>query len=196
MNNPYLEITKNIFDSMNIQIPDEELLNFSKLFNKRTFKKGEFFIQAGDNSYDFLFVTKGLLRSYYITFDGDEYIIAFRKEFDLMLAYYTVMTGRPSNFYVEALEDTEVLVADFREFEKFYDQHPIWNKVARIFYSENYISKSAREENLLLKDATNRYLQFVEDNPGLAERLTQKHIAQYLGISAISLNRIIKNLKK
>jgi CRP-like cAMP-binding protein len=58
-----------------------------------------------------------------------------------------------------------------------------------------FIKKERREATLLLDDAKTRYLNFLEEYPGLETRLKQYHIASYLGITPVSLSRVRAQLK-
>ena len=58
-----------------------------------------------------------------------------------------------------------------------------------------FIIKEKRESELLLNNAQERYLQFLEDYPDLENRISQYHIASYLNIAPESLSRIRANLK-
>lgn len=53
-----------------------------------------------------------------------------------------------------------------------------------------YIKKETREAEFLLDDAETRYQRFQSSYPGLEERLTQYHVASYLGITPVALSRI------
>lgn len=59
-------------------IPDGEWINFAKIFQRKTFKKGEYFVLAGNFSTNFGFVEKGLMRYFYTTFEGHDFHQAFR----------------------------------------------------------------------------------------------------------------------
>jgi CRP-like cAMP-binding protein len=59
-----------------------------------------------------------------------------------------------------------------------------------------FIEKEKREREFLSEDATARYLSFKQNNPGLEEKVSQYHVASYLGITPVALSRIRKNLKK
>jgi CRP-like cAMP-binding protein len=57
-----------------------------------------------------------------------------------------------------------------------------------------FIKKDQREYEFLLLDATQRYQNFLCDYKNLKERIPQYHIAAYLGISPVSLSRLIAKM--
>ncbi len=50
--------------------------------------------------------------------------------------------------------------------------------------------KEEREVQLLTMNATRRYLRLSESSPWLLQRVSQRHIATYLGMTEVSLSRI------
>ena len=56
--------------------------------------------------------------------------------------------------------------------------------------------REEREEGLLLKDASQRYLEFIAREPALADRIPLHHVASYLGITNVALSRIRRRLRE
>lgn len=187
----YIPKLRKAFLKFEENVPDEELHRFLKICKPTKIKAGAHYIEAGTNATSFAFVMSGLFKYYYTTFDGKEFIQAFKDEYEFMLSYYPVMTGKPSPFGVQAIENSEILIGDYRELEQFYVTSQMWNNVARKFYQLNFIRKVEREFDLLLYDATQRYEKFIVDYKDLLPRLTKQQIAMFLGISPVSLSRII-----
>lgn len=177
-------------------ISNEEWVKFVALFKVKHFKKGEFFVNAGTYSTDFGFVEKGLFRFFYTTYEGEEFNQTFKKEFDHMLSFTSILLNEPSNFSIQALEDSVLHVADYREFEAFYDRHPSWQQLGRKIAELNFIIKTKKEEAFLLYNAPERFENFKKKYPEFLKRVPQMHIASYLGISAETLNRIIKKSRE
>lgn len=191
----FLEKILTFLESLS-HIPQDEKEKFCKLFKARQLKKGDYFVQAGTSSTEFAFIEQGLFRFFYITLEGQEFNMTFKRENDHMLSYYSILVGDVSNFSIQAMEDSIIHVGNFKEFEKFYDSHPCWQEIGRKIAEMNFIIKSKREESFLLYDAPTRYEQFCQTYPDLIKRLPQMHIALYLGVSPETLNRIIKKKDK
>lgn len=191
----FFEVIKYQFLTM-AKIPDEEWDAFVKLFRVKQLKKGEFFVQAGNFSTDFGFVEKGLVRFFYTTYSGEEFNQTFKKEYDHMLSFTSILLNEPSNFSIQALEDCVIHVSDYRQFDEFYKRHPSWQELGRKVAELNFIIKTKKEEQFLLYNAQERYENFLISFPDLAPRIPQLHIASYLGVSAETLNRIIKKKKE
>jgi CRP-like cAMP-binding protein len=177
-------------------IPDNEWNEFEGLFKPRIIKKNEYFLHAGQFSTDFGFVEKGLVRFFYTTFEGAEFNQTFKKEGELMMSFTSILLNEPSNFSIQAIEDSLIHSADYKCFEKFYQKSSAWQELGRKIAEINFIIKTKKEEQFLLFSAQERYENFRRDFPELAKRVPQMHLASYLGISPETLNRIIKKARE
>jgi CRP-like cAMP-binding protein len=185
----------NLFRQFGIDLPEEETQRLNSILRPVKYSKNQYFVTAGDQIKKFGIITQGVVRFYYNTYDGKEYNQTFKEENEFIMAYYPIMTGNPSPFNIQTLEDSVILEGDFSEFEQFYDKHPIWNQVSTKFYQYNFILKAEREADFLLYNATDRYIRLAQKKPQLVKRLPQNQIALYLGINPVSLNRIIRQIK-
>ncbi|MGK0366873.1 MAG: CRP-like cAMP-binding protein [Thermoproteota archaeon] len=176
------------------ELPEEEWQRLKGILNERKLKKDDYFIQAGEKSTEFAFIGTGLVRYFYTTFDGNEFNQTFKNDKDFILDYYPMLTGEVSPLSVQALEDTTIYSGCFEEFTHFYDIHPCWNKLGRKMAELNFLQKCSRERQLLLFDATGRYLNFIKEFASILDKIPQYHIALYLGVNPATLNRLIKKL--
>jgi CRP-like cAMP-binding protein len=186
-----------LVDKLNIteMIPKEELARFCARRKVITVKKNEFFLQAGVVPDRIGFNLAGLLRLYYIDDKGNEITKHFCLENTCAISYAAFIQREESKVYIQALEDTRLLVVDYRTYCKLLDSHSCWREVARKLAELIFILKQKREAGLLLHDAGERYMQFLADYPNLENRISQYHIASYLGIAPESLSRIRAHLK-
>jgi CRP-like cAMP-binding protein len=170
--------------------PQYELEHLMKLFQSRILKQGDYLAQAGESSTDLAFVNAGLLRFYYQTEDGKEFNKSFITENQFAAAYSAYLTGNPMRFTIQALEESHLLVCNLASVVALFDRHPCWERLGRVLAEQLYIKKETREAEFLLDDAETRYHNFQSSYPGLEDRLTQYHVASYLGITPVALSRI------
>ena len=171
-------------------VPDEELQKAKDIFHPVRLEKECFFVRAGEIPQTLGFVVSGLLRFYYIDAAGNEFIKSFSIENGFVAAYSGLLLGEPSRLFIDAIEDSLLLVAHYEAYQTLSAGHPCWQIINRKVAEGLYIKKEKRESQLLLDDATTRYLRFLKEYPGLEGRLKQYHIASYLGITPVSLSRI------
>jgi CRP-like cAMP-binding protein len=176
-------------------IPDTEWDHVETLFTPQIFKKGDHLVRAGDPTDSMYVITKGLTRSYFIDFEGKEFNKIFLAENDVASAYVELLNKIPARLNIEALEDTETLTIKFKDVQSLYLRHQCWNEVGRKVAENFFIVKEQREYEFLLLDAKERYLNFLKDYSYLKDRIPQYHIAAYLGITPVSLSRIINTTK-
>ena len=158
-------------------------------FQKKKYEKGDLFLSAGQVSKKLGFISKGFFRKYYIR-NGDDINFWFYKENQFLVAYRSFLDQSPTNFHIEALEDSEIIYLPYNAVQEMYAHSHDWQVFGRLICEKMYIAHHTRIENLLLKDATARYHDLVKDYPDIVNRVPQYHLASYLGIKPQSLSRI------
>ncbi len=189
---------KQLADSMNFLagVPKAELRKLLKRKQIIHLKKDHFFLQAGEIPDHLGYNISGLLRLYYIDVNGKEFTKHFCLENSVAVAYGPFLRREPSEIYIQALEETKLLVIDRKIYNDLLNGHPCWQTVAKKMAEFIFILGQKRESELLLVDAQERYLHFLRDYPNLVNRISQYHIASYLGITPESLSRIRANIKE
>jgi CRP-like cAMP-binding protein len=170
--------------------PEVELERLLKLFSQRTLEQGALFLQAGNRSTELAFVNSGLLRFFYQTEDGKEFNKSFIPENEFAAAYSAFLIDMPARFSIQAMDESHLLVCDLKSVIDLFDQHSCWERLGRMLAEQLYVKKEIREAEFLLDDAETRYHNFQIAYPGLEDRLTQYHVASYLGITPVALSRI------
>lgn len=185
-------------DSMNFihDIPEEELKRLKSLAKPLNIRKHEYFLMAGETPGYVGFNVSGLLRYYYIDKNGTEITKHFCFENTCVLSYGAFLQQIESKYFIQALEDSQLFVIDYQTYQNLLSTNICWQVAARKIAEMLFILKEKREAELLLNDAQERYLVFLKDYPNLENRLTQYHIASYLGITPESLSRIRANINK
>lgn len=153
--------------------------------------KHEFFCVAGSTPTSFGFVHSGLLRVYVSDDEGREYNKIFFDEGTFPGAMAALLTGQPSVFAIEALEDTCMLRIDFEGYRALLRRRAdlMWFHIK--YLEHNWLlKKEPRELALVHDDASERYRRFVREYPELHERLPLFHVASHLGITPTQLSRI------
>lgn len=176
-------------------IPTGELKKAEAIFHPLRLDKGHFFVRAGATPQTLGFVISGLLRLYYIDKEGNDFTKSFCMENSFVAAYSALLLAEPSRLFTETVEDTVLLAANYDAYNTLSNGHHCWQIINRKLAETLFIKKEKRESELLLDDATSRYLKFLADYPGLEARLKQYHIASYLGITPVTLSRIRAQLK-
>lgn len=188
----------NLLKSKTISLNEESITLLKNIFKPKLLKKDMFFLQEGEKSNEIGVIVKGIFRSYYIDKIGNDITKYFYEEGGILFSYVAHLCQNESMYYIQALEDSEILVAKISDFEKIVEG----NYQLLLFYKKMIdsvlIMKEEHASSFKLLDSMERYKHFLAVYPDLEKRLKQCHIASYLGITPVSLSRIRKksNLNK
>ena len=174
---------------------EDECEMFIPYLHRKTLQKGDFFIQPDQKVNEIAFVENGALRFYYLL-DGKEVNNHFFLENDYAVSYLDFLKGRPSRYFIQALEPCELMTFQAQSLQLAYDQSKNWERFGRIIAENVYAIASGRFESFLFLSAKERYLQMLEEYPRFIQRIPLYHLASYLGIERESLSRIRKELAK
>jgi CRP-like cAMP-binding protein len=176
--------------SKHIHLTGEEKEFFISLLQSKKLRKRQYLAQAGEPCRYECFITKGCLRQYYVDDNGAERILAFAVEDYWMSDMHALITGDGALTNIDALEDCELVLIEKKAFEELLIRVPKFERFFRIILQRAFVSHQRRIiENISLQ-ADDRYSRFAERYPALEQRLPQKQIAAYLGITPESLSRI------
>jgi CRP-like cAMP-binding protein len=101
-----------------------------------------------------------------------------------------IINDEPCQYFIQALEGTELMLADYKALYNTGINDPEWLRLELKMLQRVFVKSARREARLLLGNAELRYKWFCKEYPELVERLTQYHIASFLGITPVSLSRL------
>lgn len=185
-------ILRNI--SRHIQLDQNETDYFISILQVKRLKRKEFLLKPGEISRTENYINTGCLRTYTVDENGVEHILMFATEDWWTGDLHSFLTQSPATYFVEALEDTEVIQYTKENLEKLLIQVPKFERFYRIALQKSLISLHQRISQNLSQSAEERYLNFLKKYPHLQERLSQKQIAAYLGITPIFLSMLRKKM--
>ncbi len=177
-------------------LSEQEIDALTSSLQSKTFRKGEFLLHAGEVCAYAFFVEKGLLRSFTTDESGKEHVIQFGPENWFVTDRSSAYFHEPSDFAIEAIEETRVVLIDAAFISNASTMHPSFMQFNEKAL-QNHIRQLQKRINLLLSaTAEKRYLDFIRLYPDLTLRVPQWMIASYLGITPESLSRVRKELAK
>lgn len=170
---------------------NEEEFEFAKtLFIPKKLRKKRFLLQEGDPCKYTIFVEKGLLRSYTIDEKGSEHILQFAMQGWWSADLYSFLTGEPSEYNIEALEESELLLITKPSWDILLKEVPAFERYFRILIQNNLIVTQRRLMGTFSTTAEERYHKLLQDFPDISQRVPQHMIASYIGITRETLSRI------
>jgi len=165
-------------------------------FEFRTLSKNEFFLRAGQTCRAKAYVNKGCLRSFVIDDKGHERIMFFPMEDWWAGDFESYYSQQPGTNYIQALEDCELFVITKQAFDTLENQIPKLKQWYNVKMIPAVSASRKRLEDLKTLTPEERYLQLIEKQPTIVQRVSLKHIASYLNIEPPSLSRMRKRLSQ
>ncbi|WP_294210893.1 Crp/Fnr family transcriptional regulator [uncultured Chryseobacterium sp.] len=179
-----------------LEVPLEKVNMCSLHYESKKVSKNQFLLQYGEICRNIYFVEKGLLKMYSIDKNGKEHIIQFAPESWLISDRSSLYFNEKSIYYIEAVEDSEVLFLHPDFFSRLVEQFPNSIEKSDIIAQKHIRSLQDRINSLLGETAEERYMKFIRMYPDLLLRVPQWMIASYLGITPESLSRVRKELAR
>lgn len=188
-------MTNSLLDNIQhlITLSQEEKDIITSLFKKKTYKKGDFFLADGQICKQVGFVTKGLMR-YYINHDGEEKTYAFSQENQYVCNYESFLPQNPSSKIIQALEDSEVFVISHSDLQSLYANVREGERYGRIAIEAVFLQMLKDINSFYTETPEVRYERFLNSHPDLQQRISQYHIASFVGVKPQSLSRIRKRI--
>lgn len=152
-------------------------------------RKKEHLISEGSVC-DFIgFVSSGTLRSY-VRNNDKEFNNDFYFDHDFVSAYTSFLTQMPTNCNIEALTNSTVHYISYQKLNSLIAHDSAFLKLGKYISDIYFIRKCRRETSFLKQSASERLEGLSALYPGIEQRVSQYHIASYLGVKPESLSRI------
>lgn len=174
----------------------EDLRLLYGIVSLKKIKAGEVIINEGDMFHYAVFVKKGLLRNYIITSDGEDRTLYFASEGMQTTCPETVFLNKPSIETVEALEDSFLIYLDTIKFNKLSKKRPTLLRLKINNMEKGVMHSVERVRFFTVLSPEERFVHFRNKNPDLIQRIPQKYLASFLGVTTVSLSRIKSRITK
>lgn len=187
-------ILQNVAKHVRLDKAEEEF--FISLLQYKKVKRKEFLLKQGQIHKAECFIIKGCLRKYTIDHNGFEHIVMFGIEDWWMGDPQSFLSQTPSNFFIDALEETEVLQISRSNLELLYQRVPKFERYFRLLLMNAFIAMQNRINQNLSFTAEQRYEDFAQRYPLMEQRLPRKQVAAFLGITPVFLSMLRRRRAK
>ncbi len=176
-----------------IQLDAVELGEVAGKFRKKTVRKNEYLLQEGQVCRDIVFVQEGCLRLYYIS-EEIETSVWFSFQNSSAIEISSFISGQPSSYFLQAIEDSEIMVLPKAELNKLYLQHPKMQEMMKNFLEDVVLNLINRFTSLQRDTAEKRYIDLLS-KPAYLQKIPQKYLASFIGVTPTSLSRIRRKIR-
>ena len=171
-------------------LSDEDIQLMISKATKRTARRKELLLREGEVCRHKTFVASGMLRTYRTKEDGSEYIVQFSPEDTWAIDPESYDNVMPSNYNIEALEDSEVMLWAKTDFEYLLAHIPALKTFSAKIISQNIYLNRQRVFSSISSSAEEKYDEFIKTSPRVFARVPLHMVASYLGVSRETLSRI------
>lgn len=181
------------FLSKYARFSEAETEEITSQFKSQTIKKNTFLLRQGETCKDIVLVRKGCLRLYYLK-DDVEISVWFAFEGSSAIEMYSFISENPSGYFIQAIEDSEILYLSKRRLNKLYKTIPKTHELMKNFWEDVILHLIQRFTSLQKDTAEERYLELL-NKPTYMATIPQKYLASFIGITPTSLSRIRRKIK-
>lgn len=175
-----------------VHLTDSEVKRLYEEIRVISIKKKEFLLQERDICQSNYFVSRGCLRMYFIKENGTEQITQFAIENWWITDYMSLLTQKPASFYIQAIEDSEIMMFNASSFELLLEDVPQLERYFRLVTQRAYAASQFRIKFLYGLSREELYHHFSSHFPEFIQRVPQYMLASYLGFTPEYLSEIRK----
>ena len=177
-----------------VDLSDEEKTELQSFFISKKLRKKQYLLQEDEICKYISFVSKGLLKSYFVDEKANEHINMFAFEGWWISDFNSFIHQEKAVLNIEAIEETELLMITHEDYENMMLKIPAMDRYFRILYQNSLVTKDYR---LIVSNsftAEEKYIQFAQKNPEVIQRIPHSLIASYLGLAPETVSRIRKKI--
>lgn len=179
-----------------VTLDDNEKDYICSLFSIRKLLPRQYLLAQGEICRYETYVCEGFFRSFHIDDNGNEHTLHFAREDWWITDLSSFLRQEPASRNIIALEQSVVLQIDLQKREELMCKVPKMERFWRILNEQACMAQEKRILNNISMSGIERYQALLKTYPNIEQRLPQKHIASFLGMTPVFLSQIRKELVK
>lgn len=180
-----------------VELSEKEAEKLISIIRTTRVKKRQFIIQPGFVCQYRSYIVKGAFRVFHLDEDGKEHTVSIGIEDWFVTDFYSYISQTPATNYAEALEDAIIFQMKYEDIEQLCKEIHALSEYFRLTTEKAFAYSRKRVISNISKSAEDRYLDYINQYPTIANRVPQYVLASYLGISAEFLSKIrARQIKK
>lgn len=183
----YIELKK--YCRQIVPFSDSELKLIDNYFESKSIKKNDFLLTDGKICDFIAFISEGAIRHFHVK-NGIEKTCDISFEDSWVTDFQSFNYNTSCIMNLQALENTTVFIIKKQNLIKLYEECSKYETFGRLM-AEQVAQRATKIAMSLSSDKPEeRYLNLIETRSDIFQRVQQKYIANFLGISPESLSRI------
>jgi CRP/FNR family transcriptional regulator, anaerobic regulatory protein len=177
-----------------VDLNDKDLILLKTFFILKRLNRKAFLLQEGEICNHLAFVSSGILKSFTSDEKGQERINLFAFEGWWISDFSSFINREKALLNISAIENAELLLISFDDYEALTLQIPLMDRYFRILYQNSLVTKDRRLMISNKSTAMEKYLSLLHHHPDMVKRIPHSLIASYLGLCPETVSRIRKKL--
>ncbi|AOW20222.1 Crp/Fnr family transcriptional regulator [Urechidicola croceus] len=173
-------------------ISNTSIKKFDEIFQYKNYNSNDKLCEFGQIPDKVHYLISGVVRIYMITDKGTEYNRTIYSDGNILGALGSLIKNKPSEYTIECLTDCTIIEANYNKIIEISEKYLDVAILHRKFLENFYIHHTNINVELITLNATERYYRLRERIPNIDNLISQKHIASYLGITAVQFSRLKK----
>ncbi len=195
-NEDYHRCIKDVFSSY-YSVSEASLSLLYDLAEINCFDKGEVILPVGKTAHNIHILFKGIIIAYFLDKEGNTYNKNIFLANNFVGSTVSYLTNTPSNFALETLKESIIISFNYKKYRELLFRYDDLKSFYIAYLEKQWIiEKEKREIAIVMKDASVRYEEFIEQHPNIDKKIPLNHIASHLGITPRQLSRIRKDIKQ
>jgi len=195
VNEDYNRAIRNVFLRY-YPVSEESLSLLYNIAEIKKYDRNEVILPIGNTAKHIHILFKGIVIAYFLDKEGNAYNKNIFFEHNFVGSTVSYLTNTPSNFALEALEDSIIISFNYKKYREYLFQNDDLKNFHIAYLEKNWvIDKEKIEIAIVMKEASTRYLELLEEHPNIEKRVPLNHIASHLGITPRQFSRIRKRIK-
>lgn len=184
----YTPLIDHIKKLVSLTAAEEEII--AACMQHKKLRKKDHLFKEGQICAANYFIVKGCMRTYTIDEKGSEQILQFGIDHWWMTDFMSMNTQTPSQFNIQAVEPTELIVFPVHVQEELFAAVPVLERYFRIILQRANAAAQMRVHFIFNMSGKERYEHFARVVPGFVQRVPQYMLASYLGFTPEFLSKI------
>ena len=187
-------ILENIAKHVSLTLAEQQM--FLSKTETKILKAKTILLSAGEIAKNTYFVNSGILRSFTINDNIIEHVLHFACEGWWIGDMYSYISEKPGNLFIEVLENAEVVFISKENQQNLYAEIPKLERFFRILTENSLVAHQDRLMDNLSLTAEERFEKMCKKYPTLINKVPQKHIASYIGVTPEFFSKMKSKLLK
>ena len=166
-----------------VELDDDSVELLLQYITPQKLKRKEFLLKEGQICHSLYFVERGCIRMYFIDNKLNEQITQFALEHWWMADHFSFLDNKPSAYYIQAVEKSEIVAINTSSFEAMFRELPQMERYFRIIMQRAVAASQLRNKYMYEMSKEEFYLMFSTSFPEFVQRVPQYMIASYLGLT-------------